>query len=81
MQKRYWKKIKKRYPFLNPREHWYCGYELTQKERSGTPPILALDSGDIPVGWVWMPERCLYRTGKRKIRTADYIFLNNAGLV
>ena len=25
------KKIKKRYPFLDPREHWYCGYELTKK--------------------------------------------------
>ena len=23
MQKRYWKKIKKRYPFLDTREHWY----------------------------------------------------------
>ena len=52
MQKRYWKKIKKRYPFLDPREHWYCGYELTKKERSWTPPILSLDSGDIPAGWV-----------------------------
>lgn len=52
MQKRYWKKIKKRYPFLDPREHWYCAYELTKKERNGTPPLLSLDSGDIPAGWV-----------------------------
>ena len=27
-------------------------YELTKKERSWTPPILSLDSGDIPAGWI-----------------------------
>ena len=51
MQKRYWKKIKKRYPFLDPRNHWYTGKVLTKQERKNTCPMLAIGSGDIPEGW------------------------------
>lgn len=51
MQKQHWKKIKKRYPFLDPRNHWYTGKVLTKQERKNTCPMLAIGSGDIPEGW------------------------------
>ena len=49
MQKQHWKKIKKRYPFLDPRNHWYTGKVLIKQERKNTCPMLAIGSGDIPV--------------------------------
>ena len=52
IQKRYWDQIKKRYPFLEEKTHWYTGTRLSKKEKEETPPILSAWSGDIPEGWV-----------------------------
>lgn len=52
IQKRYWDQIKKRYPFLEEKTHWYTGTKLSKKEKEETPPILSAWSGDIPEGWV-----------------------------
>ena len=35
MQKRYWDQIKKRYPFLEEKTHWYTGTKLSKKKAAG----------------------------------------------
>ena len=52
MQKQQWKYMRRRYPFLVPVRHWYTGMKMTKKEIKNTPPILSLESRDIPDGWV-----------------------------
>lgn len=52
MQKQQWKYMRRRYPFLVPVRHWYTGMKMTKKEIKKTPPILSLESRDIPDGWV-----------------------------
>ena len=48
MQKQQWKYMRRRYPFLVPVRHWYTGMKMTKKEIKNTPPILSLESRDIP---------------------------------
>lgn len=52
MQKQQWKYMRRRYPFLVPVRHWYTGMKMTKEEIKNTPPILSLESRDIPDGWV-----------------------------
>lgn len=52
MERQHWKYIKRHYPFLDQKTHWYTGKMLDKKERKNMPPLMTLESGDIPKGWV-----------------------------
>ena len=49
-QQKEWRKIKRKYPFLIQRSHWYTGMKLKKKEQKQLPPMLF--DGNLPKGWV-----------------------------